>query len=214
MTDAAIIYRSHVEAIETLPAEQQLEAYKALIAYCMDDETPEAGIGAFAVGMAKPLLDKWKAKRIAGQKGGISEKQPEATGKQTEATGKQTETTSKQPEAKVKEKVKVKEKDNNKLPFGEYGNVRMTAKEHETLISEFGEQQAEQAIKFLDEYIAEKGYKSKSHYLAIRRWVFDAVSEKKQKPPNRAVPGTKFQNFPARQDQEHKDMVARLIAMQ
>ena len=55
MTDAAIIYRSHVEAIENLPEEQQLEAYKALIAYCLDDVQPEGGIGGFAVGMAKPM---------------------------------------------------------------------------------------------------------------------------------------------------------------
>ena len=39
----------------------------------------------------------------------------------------------------------------------------------------------EDIIKFLDEYIEEKGYKSKSHNLAIRRWVADAVSEKKVK---------------------------------
>ena len=27
----------------------------------------------------------------------------------------------------------------------------------------------------LDEYIEEKGYKARSHYLSMRRWVFDAV---------------------------------------
>lgn len=96
MTDAAIIYRSHVEAIENLPAEQQLEAYKALIAYCMDDEEPDGGVSGLVVGMAKPMLDKWKAKREAGAKGGSNCKQTEATEKQTEA--------------KEKEKVKVKDK--------------------------------------------------------------------------------------------------------
>lgn len=113
---------------------------------------------------------------------------------------------------KVKEKEKVK--DNNKLPFGEYGNVRMSASEYDKLSAEFGQDRTDQAVKYLDEYIGDKGYKSKSHYLAIRRWVFDALDEKRTKPPNRKPPGTKFQNFPARQDQEHKDMVARLIAMQ
>ena len=33
----------------------------------------------------------------------------------------------------------------------------------------------------MSDYIAEKGYKSKSHYLAIRRWVIDAVKERKQR---------------------------------
>ena len=37
----------------------------------------------------------------------------------------------------------------------------------------------DRAIKFLDEYIEEKDYKSKSHNLAIRRWVIDAVSKEK-----------------------------------
>ena len=32
-----------------------------------------------------------------------------------------------------------------------------------------------------DEYIEEKGYKSKSHNLAIRRWVIDAVKEQEAK---------------------------------
>jgi len=36
------------------------------------------------------------------------------------------------------------------------------------------------AIEFLSGYIEEKGYKSKSHYLAIRRWVIDAVSKQKK----------------------------------
>ena len=115
MTDAAIIYRSHVEAINGLPEEQQLEAYKAIIAYCMDDVIPESGIGCFTVGMAKPMLDKWKAKREAGAKGGSSESKREANVKQTEATEKQTEANVKQTEPKEKEKVKVKEKDINNM---------------------------------------------------------------------------------------------------
>ena len=39
----------------------------------------------------------------------------------------------------------------------------------------------DKAITFLDEYIEEKGYKSKSHNLAIRRWVIDAVNEQEAK---------------------------------
>ena len=39
------------------------------------------------------------------------------------------------------------------------------------------------AVDFLDAYIEEKGYKSKSHNLAIRRWVMDAVKENEAKQP-------------------------------
>lgn len=215
MTDAAIIYRTHVNAIRELPEDQRLAAYEALIDYCLDDSEDVEGVPAAMLTMAKPVLDVWKNKKTAGKKGGEAST-PEADGSTTEAEPKQTEAEEKHTAStpQAKEKVKEREKVNNKLSFGEYGNVRMTAKEYEKLSAEFGEQQTDAAVKYLDEYIGDKGYKSKSHYLAIRRWVFDAIDEKKQKPPNRKPPGTKFQNFPARQDQEHKDMVAQLIATQ
>lgn len=61
---------------------------------------------------------------------------------------------------------------------GEYGNVRLTDAEEDKLIDEYGEIVTVKAIAFLDEYIEEKGYKAKSHYLTIRRWVIDAVKER------------------------------------
>lgn len=223
MTDAAIIYRTHVNAIRELPEDQRLAAYEALIDYCLDDSEDVEGVPAAMLTMAKPVLDVWKNKKTAGKKGGeVSTSEAdgstsEADGSTTEAQVKHTASTPKHtastPQAKEKEKVKEREKVNTKLSFGEYGNVRMTAAEYDKLSAEYGEQQTDAAVKYLDEYIGDKGYKSKSHYLAIRRWVFDAIDEKKQKPPNRKPPGTKFQNFPARQDAEHKDLVAQVIAM-
>lgn len=62
-----------------------------------------------------------------------------------------------------------------KQTYGQYGNVKLTDKERDTLFEEFGEDKTHRAITYLDEYIEEKGYKSKSHYLAIRRWVIKAV---------------------------------------
>ena len=61
---------------------------------------------------------------------------------------------------------------------GEYGNVLLTEEQEEKLIDEYGEIVAVKAIEFLDEYIEEKGYKAKNHYLTIRRWVIDAVKER------------------------------------
>ena len=88
------------------------------------------------------------------------------------------------------EKEEEKEKDNKnttkpaKRKYGEFKRVLLTDTEFETLENEYGTEMRYQAIKFLDEYIEEKGYKSKSHYLAIRRWVIEAVreNEKKQGP--------------------------------
>ena len=71
-----------------------------------------------------------------------------------------------------------------KHTYGEYKHVRLTDKERDKLMDEFGEAETLAAIKYLDSYIEEKGYKAKSHYLSIRRWVFDAV-RKNQKGGDR-----------------------------
>lgn len=74
-----------------------------------------------------------------------------------------------------------KEKEEIKKIYGEYKHVLLKESEYRKLIEEFGENKTKGAIKYLDEYIEEKGYKAKSHYLSIRRWVFDAVERDKPK---------------------------------
>lgn len=241
MTDAAIIYRSHVEAIRQLPEDQRLEAYEAIITYCMDDEMPGGGIGAFTVGMAKPMLDKWKAKREAGAKGGSVEKQteskPKANDKQTEANDKQTEAPVKQTEPKEKEKVKVKEKKNKDMSgkpespplmvavrqivdhLNEKAGTKYMASSRATvelIKARLNERwTVEDHIKVIDNMTAAwKGDPKMEEYLRPSTLFARAHFEEylNRKPTVRA--GTnKFQNFPARQDQQHKDMVAQIIAM-
>ena len=80
----------------------------------------------------------------------------------------------------IKDNKDVKDKKNI---YGEYGHVKLTDKERDRLMDEYGEAETSAAIKYLDEYIEEKGYKSKNHNLALRRWVFDAVKEKKKQQP-------------------------------
>lgn len=79
-----------------------------------------------------------------------------------------------------KEKVIGKEKE-TKHKYGEYKKVLLTDEELEKLYAEFGEEKTQKAITYLDEYIEMKGTKYKSHYLAMRKWVFNAVEEKEQK---------------------------------
>ena len=67
-----------------------------------------------------------------------------------------------------------------KQKYGEYQNVLLTDNEFENLANSFGIETRDKAIRFLDEYIEEKGYKSKSHNLAIRRWVIDAIGKEKK----------------------------------
>lgn len=63
-----------------------------------------------------------------------------------------------------------------KRKHGEYGRVLLTEEEYEKLNKEYSN--ADEAIAFLDEYIEYKGYKAKSHYLAIKKWVFKALEER------------------------------------
>jgi predicted phage replisome organizer len=93
-----------------------------------------------------------------------------------------------------REKENIKKKP-SKHKHGEFGNVLLTENEFENLANSFGIDLRNRAIKFLDEYIEEKGYKSKSHNLAIRRWVIEAVSKGKgNKPTNTGIPTGTDQN--------------------
>ena len=58
----------------------------------------------------------------------------------------------------------------------------LTDAELEKLRSEHSD--ADEAIEFLSRYIERKGYQAKSHYLTIKKWVFDAVKERRSKQLN------------------------------
>lgn len=75
----------------------------------------------------------------------------------------------------------VGEEKKSKHKYGEFKRVLLTDEELEKLNKEFGEEKTQKAITYLDEYIEMKGAKYKSHYLAMRKWVFSAVEEKEQK---------------------------------
>lgn len=95
-----------------------------------------------------------------------------------------------------------------KHTFGEYQNVRLTDRQLVKLISDYDESTIDSAIEFLDEYIQEKGYKSKDHNLAIRRWVVAAVKGKQEKPK---VKQTTFHNFDMKQDYDYDAIEQQLL---
>lgn len=79
------------------------------------------------------------------------------------------------PEAETASLTQPKQKKKpTKHKYGEYKNVLLTDDELEKLKTNY--QNYDELITYLDEYIEMKGYKAKSHYLAIRKWVVDAVS--------------------------------------
>ena len=76
-----------------------------------------------------------------------------------------------------KKKCVSKRKDSlQKKKYGNYKHVLLTDKEYKALQKDYTNYQ--ELIDYLDEYMEMKTYKVKSHYLAIKRWVVDAVSEK------------------------------------
>jgi hypothetical protein len=87
-----------------------------------------------------------------------------------------------------------------KHKYGEYQHVLLTDTEFNNLARDFSNDLREKAIKFLDEYIEETGYKKKSHYLTIRRWVIDAVKEQEQKQTKQTKTSkpNQFNNFQQR----------------
>ena len=68
-----------------------------------------------------------------------------------------------------------------KHKYGEYQHVLLSDVEMANLKADFGDNETTEAIRFLDEYIEMKGYKAKSHYLAIRKWVFNAIKERNRR---------------------------------
>lgn len=66
-----------------------------------------------------------------------------------------------------------------KHKYGEYKHVLLKDEELQKLKEKYTNW--EELIRYLDEYIEMKGYKAKSHYLAIKNWVVDAVKQKQNK---------------------------------
>ena len=67
----------------------------------------------------------------------------------------------------------------SKHKYSEYKNVLLKDEELQSLNDTCSNW--EELIKYLDEYIEMKGYKAKSHYLCIKKWVVDAVKKKSKK---------------------------------
>lgn len=70
-----------------------------------------------------------------------------------------------------------------KKKYGEFENVLLTDEEAQKLHNEFGND-AIGIVDFLSSYRAEKGYKNKSDYLSIKRWVANAYFEQLNKTNN------------------------------
>ena len=73
--------------------------------------------------------------------------------------------------------------DEPKQRHGEYGNVLLTEAELDRLRRDYGPDATDETVALLDQHLgaSRKRDPYKSHYLAMRKWVFDAVAERRQK---------------------------------
>ena len=73
-----------------------------------------------------------------------------------------------------------------KCKYGQYQHVLLSDNQLSKLKEEYPSKWLD-LITYLDEYIEMKGYKAKNHYLAIKKWVVDAVERENSKIPNFTV---------------------------
>ena len=184
--DGFVFYRSFYEALECLDDKEAYECFKAIALYALDGiEVEMSGVVKALFLTIKPQIDANNHRYANGCKGGRPSKTKQKPNEnQTETKVKPKEKDKEKEKDKDKDKVKDKEKDKDK-----YGkNVTLTLDEYQKLVTDFGYEDTQEAIQFLDDYIADKGYKSKSNYSAIRRWVIDAVRDRrKKKPPTGSI---------------------------
>jgi hypothetical protein len=64
-------------------------------------------------------------------------------------------------------------------------NININKNELDKLNKDYGEEVTKKAIQYLSDYKIEKNYKTKSDYLTLKRWVFDAVKERENKNANK-----------------------------
>lgn len=180
--DGFVFYRSFYEAIACLDKEQKADCLDAVAQYALDGvELETDGIVKALFISFKPQIDANNRRYENGCKGG----KPKHNQNVTKVIPNTNQSDTKDiPKEKDKEKDKDKDKEKVKevkTAYGEYAHVKLTKTEYQKMISDFGQDKTDKAIKFFDEYIEDKGYKSKSHNLAMRRWVFKAVEEQEQK---------------------------------
>lgn len=212
--DSFVFYKSFYDAIISIPdVETQMEIFKVLCEYSFTGNIPEINNGnvrALFIVM-KPVVDKannrYKANVENGKKGGRPKKDLK---NETQNNPSETQNNPSKPNANLNDNDNEDDNDNVndnnvnilqkptdvKHKYGKYKHVLLKDQELESLQKDYSNYQ--ELIDFLDEYIEMKGYKAKSHYLCIRRWVADAV-----KRNNKSTPKGKFANYTQREYDEN-----------
>ena len=184
-----IIYDNWAKLLYDMPVEQAGKLIKAICGYKLGEceSTGDAVLDA-VFGMIKEQLDKDDAKYaeicVKRSNAGKSKKQQTNDIKCNQVLTSDIKTEQVHTDTdNDTDNDNVVSKDTKHI-YGTYKHVRLTDEEYQKLCKEYGETEAGKAIIYLDEYIEMKGYKAKSHYLCIRKWVFDAVKRSNQQAGN------------------------------
>lgn len=188
--DSFIFYRSYYEAMSGLKDKDKLQLFNAISELSLNENNIKlTGICKNIFTVIKPQILANSERYENGKKGGRPKK--ETTGFEKEKTiGFEIE----KPNKNVNENVNVNIKENikekltasedksssasakaNKHKYGKYNHVLLKDEELQSLKEDY--QNWNELIEYLDEYIEMKGYKAKSHYLCIKKWVVDAVKK-------------------------------------
>jgi hypothetical protein len=176
-------YSSYYSAIMKIPDDtMRLKAFELVTTYMMTGEILEIGDWQLEILFEgiRPNIDTSRKRSKAGQTTNekSNENQNEIKTKSNRNQTSNNKNKNKNIEIEIEKEKKKKHK------HGEYAHVLLTDDEKAKLDSEFGEDETAAAIKYLDEYIEMKGTSYKSHYMAMRKWVFDAVKEKSRASPS------------------------------
>ena len=176
-------YSSYYSAIMKIPDEaMRLKAFELVTTYMMTGEILEIDDWQLEILFEgiRPNIDTSRKRSKAGQT--TNEK---SNGNQNEIKTKSNGNQTSNNKNKNKNiEIEIEKEKKKKHKHGEYAHVLLTDDEKAKLDSEFGEDETAAAIKYLDEYIEMKGTSYKSHYMAMRKWVFDAVKEKSRASPS------------------------------
>ena len=204
MRETVLLYTSIKEPVDALTDEQAGKLFKAILAYQTDNDVVLDGLLNVVFLQVKQQIDynndkfdeTTKKRSEAGKKG--MESRWNKNNKDNNVITNDNDVISViTPDNKnnyndndndnVNVNVNDNENDNvivvakaTKHIYGEYKHVRLSDNEYQKLCEEYGDIDTGRAIRYLDEYIEMKGYKAKSHYLCIRKWVFDALKREKK----------------------------------
>lgn len=208
MRDSVLFYRSFYEAVKDLPPEEFKKSVCAIMNYGLDELAPDTtGIEKSMYIMAKPQIDANNRRYENSKRGGrkpssnqdATKAEPNDNQDVTESDASKNQTVTNpvpKEKDKVKEKVKVNDKESKAVRF-----APPTAQDVSAFCKEKGFDNFD-VERFIDFY-ASKGWmvgknKMKDWKAAVRNWVRQDKATNPGKPPKPQQRKNSFTNYPQR----------------